>query len=274
MTIVSMPCRQAHLYSSWYRHWADVLGYPPPDRPAHAMRKWWEFAVIAQALDERGMLITGRKGLGFAVGREPLASLFASRGVQVLATDLAPNLVDNQWSDSGQHARTVDDIWAGEKICSKALFDRLVSFQSLDMNNLVHGEKDYDFLWSSCALEHLGSLGAGFEYILGSLDFLRPGGVAVHTTEYNVGSNSETIETGGAVIYRRRDIEHLERMLRAKRCAMIWPEFDPGSGPFDLDFDEPPYFDAEKPHLKLLQDGFICTSFVIVIQKVGSASEP
>ena len=56
-------------------------------------RKIWEFCFIAQALDERGMLARGRRGLGFAVGTEPLPAMFASRGCAIVATDLATAVV-------------------------------------------------------------------------------------------------------------------------------------------------------------------------------------
>lgn len=43
-------------------------------------RKIWEWCYVAEALSERGMLLPGRRGLGFAVGQEPLVALFASAG--------------------------------------------------------------------------------------------------------------------------------------------------------------------------------------------------
>ena len=48
-------------------------------------------------------------------------------------------------------------------------------------------------LWSSCSLEHLGSISHGIEFILNSLKCLKQHGVAVHTTEFNLSSNEETL---------------------------------------------------------------------------------
>lgn len=265
MLVGSMPCRFEHFSTDWYKRWATRLGYPPADRAAHAMRKWWEYAAIAQALDERGCLTPNARGIGFAVGREPLASLFASFGASVLATDLHPEFSDGQWSETGQHASAKADLWAGDAICGKAQFDSLVDFLPMDMNALPPGDGSYDFLWSSCAFEHLGSLGHGLAFVKNAMSYLRSGGTAVHTTEFNVSSGEETVCSGGAVIYRRRDIEDLERSLRSMRCGMAWPDFDPGSHEYDLHYDEPPFFSAGRPHLKLLQDGFVCTSFVITV---------
>ena len=74
---------------------------------------------------------------------------------------------------------------------------------------------EFDFCWSCCALEHLGSLSAGLRFIERSLDTLRPGGWAVHTTEFNLFSDAATVERGATVLYRQRDlkwlVEHLQR---------------------------------------------------------------
>jgi hypothetical protein len=45
----------------------------------------------------------------------------------------------------------------------------------------------YDFIWSSCSLEHLGSLELGEQFIYNSLKHLKPGGVCPHD-EYNAQS--------------------------------------------------------------------------------------
>ncbi len=92
--LASMVCRYEHFLTDWYGTWASVLplgryGIEPGPRPGRPHRKAWEWSAIAQALHERGMLEPGRKGCGFAVGVEPLTSLFAARGAEILATDLA-----------------------------------------------------------------------------------------------------------------------------------------------------------------------------------------
>ena len=38
-------------------------------------------------------------------------------------------------------------------------------------------------------------------FIEGAMNLLKPGGIAVHTTEYNVSSNEETIMEGNDVIF-------------------------------------------------------------------------
>ncbi|MBV5337004.1 MAG: hypothetical protein J0653_03215, partial [Deltaproteobacteria bacterium] len=72
-----------------------------------------------------------------------------------------------------------------------------------------------DFCWSSCSLEHLGSIKAGLDFIKASLKTLKVGGVAVHTTEYNVSSDEATIDNNPTlVLFRRCDIQGLVEELR------------------------------------------------------------
>jgi hypothetical protein len=82
----SNVCNQAQLESESFQDWCDKLG----ECRNHLHRKIWEYCYIAQALYERGLLAPGRRGLGFGVGKEPLAALFASYGCTIVATDLDP----------------------------------------------------------------------------------------------------------------------------------------------------------------------------------------
>src|SRR6516225_3315679 len=100
---------------------------------------------------------------------------------------------------------------------------------------------------------------------------LKPGGLAVHTTEFNVSSNDRTIDNGPLVIFRRRDIEKAAARLRAKGHS-IDLDFDSGTTPADLYVDLPPY--KKEPHLKLKIGEFVSTSIGLVIRKNPSASEP
>jgi len=140
---------------------------------------------------------------------EPLASLFAERGVQLIASDFHGETDDSSWEETGQLGDSLASIhWPG--ILSFCDFDARVSYQNIDMRDLSRIPSEmYDFSWSSCSFEHLGSLEAGLQFLINSLDCLKPGGIAVHTTEFNVSSNQDTIEVGESVIYRKGDIEAL-----------------------------------------------------------------
>ena len=220
------------------------------------------------------MLQPGKFGLGFAVGQEPLSSAFAAREVRVLATDRPQDGQPDGWSASGQHAGSLDALFKEHLIGTREFSER-VSFAPVDMTSIGHIEnRSYDFLWSSCALEHLGSLEAGIDFIEASLPLLKVGGIAVHTTEYNVSSNAETLTNGPDVIYRQRDIEAIGQRLRALSAAMSRPDFDPGDEGPDIEFDYAPYFQNRRYHIKVLAAGFIVTSMLLIIQRHSPPRNP
>jgi SAM-dependent methyltransferase len=287
-TLGSCLCRQMDFSTLWYRASQRRIAEGAPRLEAEreavwgpvwsAMRgktlhrKLWEWCAIAQALDERGFLEDGRSGLGFAVGREPLASLFASRGVRVLATDLVGSGADDSWSATGQMASSLERThWSG--LVAGADYRERCEFRHADMRDLSGLDSEsVDFVWSSCAFEHLGSLEAGLTFVLEAMRLVKPGGLAVHTTEYNVTSNDQTVETGPNVIYRKRDIESLDRRLRSLSCAIESLDLDPGSDDHDLRFDRPPYYRSGRQHIKLELLGHVSTSLLLIIRKAGDAA--
>jgi len=229
-------------------------------------RKMWEWLFIAEALSERGLLEPGRRGLGFGVGKEPLVALFASYGCEVLATDQPPEqAATSGWTDSQIE-------WAGgleglneDGLCPPDVFERNATYRHVDMNQIPPDLRGFDFTWSSCAFEHLGSLAAGADFVLAQMACLRPGGIGVHTTEYTVSSNETTIDSGATVLYRRRDIEALARRLRRAGHA-IDVDFTEGTTPEDLHVDTPPYTNV---HLRTTLGEYVTTSLALVIEKDG-----
>ena len=110
-----------------------------------------------------------------------------------MATDVAhASAIEKGWSQTVQHAAGIEAL-RYDHICPRATFERRVTFQVCDMNDVSDGLADFDFCWSACALEHLGSLEQGLQFVERSLDCLKQGGWAVHTTEYNISSDSTTV---------------------------------------------------------------------------------
>ena len=123
-------------------------------------------------------LTEGRTGLGFGVGHEPLPALFASLGCTHCRYRSGPGRCDQgRVARDGQHA---DGLAALERpeICAPATFRERVSFEVVDMNDIpAHLRDRFDFCWSACCLEHLGSLAHGLRFIENSLNTLKIGGV-------------------------------------------------------------------------------------------------
>ena len=191
-------------------------------------------------------------------------ALFADAGCDVVATDQPhESAVASGWTDS---ASSGPAAWSGLNelgLCGAAAFAQRVTFRPVDMNALPADLTGFDFTWSSCALEHLGTLGAGMDFVVAQMACLRPGGVAVHTTEYLVSSNDATVEAGGTVFYRRRDIEALVARLR-RAGHDVDMDYTLGATPEDEHVDVPPYTDV---HLRTELAGYVTTSLALIVTK-------
>jgi len=218
-------CREVHFREPWFSFWTDRLG-----ETLRYHRKLWEFVFICQVLHERGLLRTGSRGLGFGVGGEPLSAYFISRGCRITATDMAPDEAEAAgWTLTAQHAAGIETL-RRPNLCDDAVFDAGVEFLNVDMNHIPDDLTGYDFCWSACAFEHLGSIEHGLAFVEQSIKTLKPGGWAVHTTELNLSSNLDTVAEGGTVLFRRRDMDELADRLRAAGHEVLPFDYDAGDG--------------------------------------------
>lgn len=256
----SSPCRQSSFEEPYFAYWTQRLG-----EPLRYHRKLWEFVFICQALHERKVIRPGARGLGFGVGSEPLSAFFASQGCQILATDMDVTAAEQMgWTATNQHAVGKEAL-RKPALCPDDLFDRNVDFRPCDMNQVPDDLVDFDFCWSACALEHLGSIEQGLAFIERSIDCLKPGGWAIHTTEFNTASNTDTIDNLGTVLFRKRDFQTLAARLKAKGHKVVPFDFNVGDGPIDRFIDVPPY--RAQPHLHMVLSGFSTTSFGIIVRR-------
>ncbi|WP_458097333.1 SAM-dependent methyltransferase [Roseomonas sp. WA12] len=255
----SQLCTEDQLREPAYAGWCATIGEAP-----RMHRKQWEFCWILAVMRAMDLIRPGTRMLGFGVGQEPLPSMLAANGVSVLATDAPPEVVEGVgWDSTGQHAAGLMQLYH-PRLIDEATFRERVSFAPVDMNAIPPDLHGYDACWSSCCFEHLGSIEHGLRFFENSLETLRPGGIAVHTTEFNLGSNEATLETPGLSFFRRRDIEGMLERLAA-RGHVVWPlNLHPGDAPLDAYVDAPPY---ALPHLKIEALGYVTTSIGIVVQR-------
>lgn len=257
---ISQMCTAAQMDEPAYAEWCRRMGTVPWPH-----RKQWEFVFICRALDYYGALREGSRGLGFGVGNEPMASLFASHGCNIVATDLAAD--DERatvWNATYQLGANLRQIHKPE-LCDEASFYERVSYRAVDMTAIPADLTGFDFTWSSCAYEHLGSIKAGLAFFENSLACLKPGGIAVHTTELNLSSNGDTLDHGATVIFRRRDFEALAERLIEKGHEVIPITFDSGDRELDRVIDMPPY--SSDSHLRLALLRWVATSFGMIVRK-------
>lgn len=229
-------------------------------------RKYWEWVLIIHTAITNHVG-PGRRVLGFGVGAEPLSSAFAKLGATVVGTDAPPEIgVGQGWSkDQVSFAESAEKLF-DPKIVDRTAFERLVSFEVCDMNNIRRDLTGFDFCWSSCCLEHLGSLKHGLDFIVNSVEStLKVGGIACHTTEFNMSSNDATVEDGPTVLYRKCDLEQLIGELRRRGHKVDDIRISPITSHVDTYVDTPPY--SVPPHLKLDLYGHTSTSIGLTITR-------
>jgi SAM-dependent methyltransferase len=265
------PTRFHDYLQAWFQDTCTSLRLAPI-----LHRKIWEEVYVVNTLRQAGLLGPGRRGIVFGVGQERLPAYFAGLGTQVLATDLAPdNASARDWIETAQHG-SLDKLYYPEYV-ERGPFDANVRFRHVDMNNIADDlDGGFDFCWSICAFEHLGSIEQGLRFVERTGRLLKPGGMAVHTTEFSYTDNERTIDHWPTVLFRRRDFELLAERLRARGYELPPLDFDVGSTPVDFFIDIPPYpqhkaayYQSELSalHLKLMVDGFPATCYGLNFRK-------
>ena len=206
-----------------------------------------------------------KKGLVFAVGTEPGPSIFAKYGCDVLATDIFPAKgVELGWTDANQLCFGIESLNT-RGLCDDKTLKEHVSYRPVDMSDIPGDLIGFDFNWSSCSFEHLGSIEKGLRFLKNQLNTLRPGGWAVHTTEYNISSDDKTVDKGNTVVFRKRDIDKIVSELRNMGHYVEVLDYSLGGEPEDFQVDFIPH--QQKVHLKLQLDRFVVTSIGLIIRK-------
>jgi len=267
------PSTQADLESDWAAHWCAELKIP-----VIFHRKVWELVYVLQALHDADLIREGARGLGFGCGREPIASYLASRGIRSTITDLPTGDARRaQWSRNNQHTTERDHAYFNHLV-PYSVFDELVEFQPVDMNFIPEHLEGYDFCWSICAFEHLGSIERGLIFVERAMRVLKPGGLAIHTTEFNFLDDKRTLSYGATVLFQRQHFETLAERLVGAGHSVAPLDFNVGSKPLDRFIDMPPYplsyteemkrqFGEEAFHLKLMIGNRPCTCFGLIVTR-------
>lgn len=218
-----------------------------------------------QALWERECIREGSKGLVFAVGSEPGPSIFANYGCNILATDIFPEQgKEKGWEKADQLCFGIDSL-NKRQLTDDETLKRHVSYRPVDMNKIPADLRNFDFNWSSCSFEHLGSISKGLDFLENQMDTLKPGGWAVHTTEYNISSDTGTLDNADTVIFRMRDIEEIAARLRKQGHFVETLDYSLGGLPEDFNIDVDPH--NEEVHLKLQICEYVVTSIGLIFQK-------
>lgn len=225
--------------------------------PLGRNRKLWEYLLILSTLDRAG--IAGNRFLGFGCGREMIPALLTQRGGVVVATDFAEaaDREGQSWASRG-----LDELFP-DHLVNRGAQRSLAEFRHVDMNDIPPDLRGFDGLWSCGSLEHIGGLQNGLDFVLNAMDCLKPGGIAVHTTEFNVSPGDDTLETSTLSIYREDHVRGLVSRLSSEGYLidMNWTR---GKSADDLHVDRESSYE-----LSIVADvcGFDTTSIGLIIRK-------
>jgi hypothetical protein len=229
-------------------------------------RKLWEFSQVLQTFYEYGVLVPGARVLGFGVGDEPIPSYLASLGLAVVATDL-PGVASRE------------AVWRPNMI-DEATFDARVEVSNVDFRRTDDATlRGFDGVWSCSVADQLSAVDLAAEKIVEAMDTLKPGGVAVHTTEFAF-ADDLVDQSPGALRFPRRFFQGVADTLNGLGHRVAPLSFNLGEHPLDAYIDLEPYAPTGseafetlwreglgEPHLKVLSHGVPTTSFALVATK-------
>jgi len=280
----SRRVRAADFKSKWLIERAEELF-----EPVKYHRKLWEYAAICQVYKERIHyervyylqdpatldIVSPAHVLGFGVGREPLPAWFsAQKSANVIATDKSSTTSNKDWIKTKQHADGFMQLTRLPNTVESEFSERVL-YQSVDMSripdDLLRGE--FDFTWSCSSFEHIGGIEKGLDFFCNQMKCLRPGGVAVHTTEfdcsYELGSPSPALDTVNLCLFRITDLRRLEERLRLQGDLLV--ALDPYVDklhPADLFIDREPYTHSPY-HLNIAIGEYVTTSIILIAIRGG-----
>jgi SAM-dependent methyltransferase len=271
---MSLPLTKVCDAADWFD--ADVLRIVRDElrETPRFHRKQWEFALVFRALQRLGLLERSHEGLVLGGGRERLLYAVAPRVRRLLVTDLyAP---DTTWSE----ARTDDpDRYVREGAPFAADLGAL-EVRRMDMRELALPDAAFDFAYSCCAIEHIGTEADFAFHLCEVARVLRPGGAYVFTTEFHHGR--ETLRDPGNFIFGTDALRALVTggpLICEAECASA---LAPHRANLPLPEDLGQLFDSgglagllrELPHVQLLRGGLPFSSVVIVLRKTGGPRPP
>lgn len=213
--VVSSAQFESDAYERWHRILQPAASGSEGVLPRY--RKLWEWAYVLHLAELNGVLAPGRRAIGFGVGREPLPGVIASRGVEVLATDQAPEL-STEWAATSQHMGTIEEMERAARDAGAP--NGMVRGRYVDMTDVPDDVGTFHLVWSCGSLEHLGSPRAGLDFVLRTLDLLEPGGIAVHTTELDLVPQDVSVDYGHLAGYQPHELADFVEEVRARGFEM------------------------------------------------------
>lgn len=146
---------------------------------ANKHRKNWEIAQAVRALQDFGALGEGKRVLGVGAGTEPTI-FYLARFADVVATDLYEA---GGWEAFAPSAM----LTTPERFAPFEYPHERLTVQHMDARTLAFEDASFDGVFSCSSIEHFGTLQEIAQAAREIGRVLKPGGVAVLATEFQVG---------------------------------------------------------------------------------------
>ena len=167
-------CRTADAGDPLWRRGYDDLGFS--SRPEVFHRKIWEFNQALYGLRTLRRLAPEATALGIGCGHEELMYFLANRIRRVIATDLYEGVWIGGESDA-------DVLAHPAKYAPFKYREDHLEVRRMDALALAAGDASVDFVFCLSSIEHFGRLRDKLTSLREMYRILKPGGVAVLTTE-------------------------------------------------------------------------------------------
>jgi hypothetical protein len=189
---VSQPCSRSQFDEPVYSEWTARM----QEAPVCDYRQW-RHVYILQVLRRYGLLEAGARAIGFGPDAGPVPAMLAQLGCQVTMAD--PDAVGL-------------DAWRNSALCPDPTFNANVAHVPLNRADLPPDAIDFDLLWSQPGPNDLTTVEETVDFILSSLNCLKPGGLAVHIVMYDPQPGDEDDGQGNPLV-RRGDLDRLALTL-------------------------------------------------------------
>lgn len=240
---------------AWWRALRD-LDLVRPNAPFH--RKGWEFAQAIYGLRKLKSLPPDAVALGVGSGHERILYFLANRIAKVIATDLYEgDFAEKEASPIMLHTPEMFAPFHYRKGHLEVL--------TMDARKLDFPSSTFDIVFSFSSIEHFGGHREAVMALREMFRVLKPGGVAVVTTELILNRLGRT-----RGFFRRREIEPL--FLQATGFELAGDEVDYGVERLFLQKPmEFPYEPTGKPCVVLRRGLTLFTSIALFLRKPTAA---
>jgi hypothetical protein len=226
--------------------WMSLL----KETPKLHTKQFQNFAILEAAASVVKSGKSNLDAIGFGVGIEQIPAALGRIGFKVLATDYLDGEIAEDWRNTDQLLNKVDDL-NSRLILTADEFANKVKFENMDMNVIpTEFNGNFDFVWSSCALGHIGGYKNGLDFIINSANLLKPGGIALHTTELDVSNFPTNVTFPTLSLYRMKDLQTVISQLRENGYKVSNLDLPPKwNGKSERFVDREPW--GNQPHIRI-----------------------